>query len=141
MEDTVALAEEVVDETSTVWSDAIWDDGAFVNGTYAADFDEAILLLYAGYEEDGTLDQLIAGSEEMETGIEDLKAMPEELQDNYELTYEIYSEAKPLIDLAINPEGSYLTFTDRTEELKVNTEDAFRDYEVLKVEANDVIDE
>lgn len=141
MEDTVALAEEVVDETSTVWSDAIWDDGTFVNGTYAADFDEAILLLYAGYEEDGTLDQLITGSEEMETGIEDLKAMPEELQDNYELTYEIYSEAKPLIDLAINPEGSYLTFTDRTEELKVNTEDAFRDYEVLKVEANDVIDE
>ena len=138
MQETCLLAEQVMNETSQVWHDAIFDDITMVNGQFAFDFDEALSLLYDGYASDGTLDELLTGLATMEQGIIELKEMPEELQTNYELTYTIYKEAKPFVEMAISPEGSYTTYSSATEEMEQDLTDAFEDYDVRKIELDDI---
>ena len=138
MQETCLLAEQVMNQTSQVWHDAIFDDYTIVNGELAFDFEEALSILYDGYASDGTLNQLESGLATMEQGIIELKDMPEELQTNYELTYSIYKEAKPFVEMAISPEGSYTTYSSATEEMERDLTDAIEDYDVRKIELNDI---
>lgn len=53
-----ASSEDITNEVETTWHDVIFNDLRKVKGTYVSDFNDALVQLYLGYEDEGKISDL-----------------------------------------------------------------------------------
>ncbi|MET3696828.1 hypothetical protein SAMN05877753_101597 [Bacillus oleivorans] len=111
--DAAALGEEMMNEYAYVWSTTIYDDMVEVDGQYYFDFSEAIWAQQAVFEEEGTMGEMEAYIESVDTMMDDLNNPPAEFKDEYDLFLETYLVFNEFADLAISPEGSLTSLTKK----------------------------
>lgn len=120
------LAEEMLDLTSRVWSDAIYENYDIETHYWTArsiydfyDFDTALKNLF----EDSTVKKNIESIKNSKSNIADkmkkLNNPPKSYDMTYETLLELYSAYQGITDLAINPEGSLSDF-NRNSDDKIN---------------------
>lgn len=128
-----ASSEEIINEVETTWHDVIFNDLHKVNGTYVSDFNDALVQLYAGYEDDGKISDLEDTQKTIEKQIKSMKNHPSEFDDNYDYLLDIYINVKQLSDLAIEPKGSLETYKQEALDTDNATSSAMDDYDLKKV--------
>ncbi|MCY8958239.1 hypothetical protein [Bacillus atrophaeus] len=126
-------SEEIINEVETTWHDVIFNDLHKVNGKYVSDFNDALVQLYLGYEDEGKISDLEDTQETIEKQIKSMKNHPSEFDDNYDYLLEIYKNVKQLSDLAIEPKGSLETYKQEALDTDNATSSAMDDYDLKKV--------
>ncbi|MGN0411228.1 MAG: zinc ribbon domain-containing protein [Candidatus Fimousia sp.] len=109
-------AEELCNLTAKVWYNAIYQEESYEtdkytkksNGFWVGDFNDAISALYADKIDECT--SLKENQEEIDEIMGDLKNPSEEYEECYDALTDVYSAYRSLIDLAIDPTGSYTSF-------------------------------
>lgn len=114
---------EVAEEYVSTWHDAIYDDSDI-------DFNLALALLYLELEEDGILESLETGKEEIDIMMLDLQDTHEDFEYIYiDLLdyYEVYIE---IHNLAVDVQGSYNSYSASVNEVEKEIQNQ---YEKIKI--------
>lgn len=114
-----STAESVCVLTCNVWQDAIYGDPSdetqkYVSG--ATDFNEALQRVYDDEEIQEKLSEVTTAKEESDKYIQNLQSCPEELSKAYDIALQVNTTFNALADLALNPNGSYNTYSQSEKE-------------------------
>lgn len=118
-----------------VWNDAIWGDVTqedtkkYVTG--AKDFDAALDNLYADEDISKKVSSLYDNQEEVSSLIRKLKNPPEGYEDCYDAAVTLYKKYASFISMAMNPTGSYNSYSDDFSKLDKETADEFNQFIIL----------
>lgn len=112
-------AEELTDLTSRVWHDAIYQEKdsitekyVYVGDEYVDDFNTALLLLFLDDSTTEKIEKINENQEKVKEHMKQLQDVPEGLERCFDTITELYDSYGALTDLAIEPSGSYTSFTD-----------------------------
>lgn len=125
-------AESLCNLTANVWQNAIYEESDITtdkytkpNGFFVDDFNIALTNLYKDSSTKAKITGIESNQSDVQTVIRDLQNPPVGLENCYETITELYTAYKGLTNLAINPTGSYNTFTSSKNEKIENFMEAF----------------
>ncbi|MFQ8603157.1 MAG: zinc ribbon domain-containing protein [Anaerovoracaceae bacterium] len=129
-----ASAEDLCNLTMSVWYDAIWEKNDSETNKYtdgAKDFNEALSNLYSDEEIIVEVSELMVNQEDVSKIMDKLSNPPEEYQTYYNTAMDFYSKYKTFTDLAISPDGSYQSYTDKVHELDTDVMEIYEKFETM----------
>lgn len=112
-----SVAEDMINNYSSVWHDAIYEDFYQIDGEYVSDFNEAIQIQYAKHSTEGLNKVIEDDLENIKSDIKDLNDPPEEFEDAYEALLNLYKSYSSFANLALTPDGSLTTYNETTNSL------------------------
>lgn len=131
-----ADAESLCNLTVSVWRNAIYEERdsetdkyTRPKGFWVNDFNEALANLYSDNTTKSTIRSIESNQEEVQDLMKSLQDPPEGLEKCYDTVTELYTEYKGFTDLAIDPSGSYTSFT---ETIRSRSQDFMDAYEKLE---------
>jgi hypothetical protein len=128
---TSITAEEMLNKYHDVWSDAIFNDYAEVDGEIIyGDFNEAVSAQRQSFEEKGTIELLEKSQKIIATSMKKLNNPPDEYKEEYDVLMDMYKVFNEYIDLAKTPEGSLQSFSEQTRELSNDLTSLYKELEV-----------
>ena len=113
----------------SVWHDAIFSDTSnddtkkFVSG--AKDFNDALSKLYADEDFQATVDDLNSNKDSVDALMKKLKEPPEKYKDCYNAAVELYSKYSSFVNQAIDPSGSYNSYSEEVHSLDGDVADLY----------------
>ncbi|WP_394548786.1 hypothetical protein [Priestia aryabhattai] len=102
-------AEYMIDEYSTAWSSSI---------DYGGDFNTRIDMEYAEFEENGDIDTIEKSQKKIKVMMKKLNNPPKQFEEEHEHLLNMYGHYKTYSELSIFPDGSLLTYNEKTQDLK-----------------------
>jgi hypothetical protein len=111
---TGELAEGMIDAYSDVWHEAIYEEYVEIAGEVAFDFDEALYLQQNVFTTDGSESELKNGINKVQNQMKSLNNPPKKHKELYNLTVNLYTQFNKITDNALEPTGSYNSFTEQT---------------------------
>lgn len=121
-------AEDLCILTLRVWGNAIYEESDIEtnqytrpDGYWVSDFNIALSNLYADPETTSKINNIKSNQDNVKDIMKDLQSPPEGLENCYETISDLYSAYLGITELAINPTGSFNSFS----ELKNKRVDAF----------------
>lgn len=128
MTESSAKAESMISQYSDVWQSAINRDSVYVNGKMAYGFDEAIQ--YKKEELSGDIANIETAKGEIDKQMKDLTNPPNKYKRAYDIAFELYGSYTNYVSLAQSPEGSLLTFNQKTGELRDEILKKIKEFEI-----------
>lgn len=119
----------------SVWHDAIWkntseeDTKKYVSG--AKDFNDALSKLYADADVQTTVADLSNNKKSVDSLMEKLKEPPEKYKDCYNAAVELYSKYSSFVNHAIDPSGSYNSYSEEAQDLDSEVVDLYNKLNTL----------
>lgn len=113
------ISESVCVLTCNVWHDAIYENPSDETKKYISgveDFDEALERVYSDEEIQKQLNEINESKEKCDKYIQNLQSCPEELNKAYDIALQANTAFSILADLALNPTGSYNTYSKEESE-------------------------
>lgn len=135
MLDTLILAEEICNTTQSIWHNSIWQiDDENTNqytkdpaGVFYSDFNDALINFYRSNEYQDKADMIKSNAADIERLIETLKEPPEKFKGNMlDAIVSYYVEYQKFIDLALYPNESLNSFSEKFEQIDQTSIDAYR---------------
>ena len=114
-------AEDLTNLTARVWRNAIYEEKDSTTdkyvcpgGEFVDDFNTALLILYLDDSTTRKTDSISQNQETVKGYMKQLQDVPEGLERCYETVNDLYEAYGTLTDLALDPTGSYNSFTETT---------------------------
>jgi hypothetical protein len=114
-----AEAETLCNLTARVWNNAIWEErdtetDKFTrpNGYFVDDFNEALTNLYKASSTKSTINDIEDNQNAVQSLMKELQNPPEGLETCYSTATELYTAYQGFTNLAINPSGSYKSYSE-----------------------------
>lgn len=110
-----ADAEEQCNLIISVWHDSIFEETNDETKKYTAgtdDFNDALDNLFADEDFQATNESIETSRDLVDMYMEELKNPPEKYEKCYDTALELYGKYKNFTNMALDPTGSYETFTD-----------------------------
>lgn len=128
-----AEAETAANLVLKVWHNAIYEDEASAwdeesRPYYSTDFNDSLNLLYQSELYQGYIENIEASVRVADKCMTSLKNPPAGCEYAYQTAQTLYTEFKTMTDLAIDPSGSYKSFS---EEFSATDSDLIKTYELL----------
>jgi hypothetical protein len=128
---TSTIAEDMLNQYHDVWSDAIFEDVAYVNGERIwGDFNEAISAQHEAFVEDGSIKAIENGEEAVKMLMKKINNPPEQYKEEYEVVVDMYKVFDEYVGLAKSPEGSLQSFSEQARELSSELISLYKELEV-----------
>lgn len=117
---------DALDETQTVWHNAIWKEYDEYNKGDYSDFNNALMALYFSADHLSRLQSIRTLNDSISESITELQNPPSQYKAAYDAFTKLYGAYLPLYDESLNPTGSYNSFTSKINTLitNYNTADA-----------------
>lgn len=128
---SAALSESVCSFYSTIWRNAAYREGSYSDHTgkyYQLEFNDA--LLAAREEMQPSIKTIDSLNESIETLMIELNDPPTKFQEVHNQAVTLYSLVKQYGSLANKPEGSLITFNQRTEDISRQISDKINQIEI-----------
>lgn len=118
----------------SVWHDAIYEEPSaetkkYVSGT--DDFNEALENLFADEDFQDKNDQITASKSTIDSIMDYLKDPPDKYEKYYDEAVELYGKYCEFVNLAIDPDGSYTSYTDKFQELDSELLEEYNKYTTI----------
>jgi hypothetical protein len=114
-----AQAEDVINLTQQVWNNAIHSEAdpatdKYVrpNGNYVDDFNTALNLLWIDPTNTSQVAEISTAQDSVKTLMKSLQNPPKGLETCYSTVTELFSAYLALTEMAVNPTGSYTSYSD-----------------------------
>lgn len=105
-----SLSHEMTDQTAATWSTAIRDNKDS-HGDYCSDFGLAISRLYRDYRFSSVIDSLTLHYTKMESLAKEMSDCPSNRKEDFDEIVMLVSDIKKLYNMALEPSGSLLQFS------------------------------
>lgn len=148
-----AEVEKILDQYSSVWDFSIKSNGAILveemavktgldlatvkkyftinaAGNIPNDFSLNVFALKSYFEDSGELNKLKETAEEIKEKINELNNPPEEFEKVYDELLDLFTHAEELLEMAIDPSGSYNDFTAKRNQLSSDITSQYKRVEV-----------
>lgn len=99
-------------------------------GNIPADFSLNVMALHSYFEESGEIAKLKETAEEIKGKINELNNPPEEFEKVYDELLDLFTHAEELLEMAIDPSGSYNDFTAKRNQLSSDITSQYKRVEV-----------
>jgi hypothetical protein len=107
-------AEDITNQYSSVWHDAIWESPVTIDGERYYDFNAALAAQFTLFQTNGDLDSLDENMDIANGLIKELKNPPNEFEREYDVALDAYDALNDFVSLAKNPNGSLQTFVQES---------------------------
>lgn len=105
----------IIDNTTSVWSKAIYDNRDS-HGNYCSNFNDALYTLFKDYKEKDIFSSIDEYQEELKTAISALADAPKNRKEAYDDILEIATKVNLLCEMAKDPSGSLQSYREQTRE-------------------------